>query len=72
MPQVSIFSYFGILNDGFDHPHERCRGYSLYVRPAFGLVYNQFYMLWQYRDNELDKHYQADMRHFSLRAHHKR
>ena len=24
VPQVSIFCYFGILNDGFDRPHERC------------------------------------------------
>ena len=29
---VSIFCYFGILNDGFDRPHERYRGYSIYVR----------------------------------------
>ena len=38
VPQVSIFFYFGILNDGFDHPHERCRGYIIYVRLAFVLV----------------------------------
>ena len=38
VPQVSIFFYFGILNDGFYCPHERCRGYSLYVRLDFGLV----------------------------------
>ena len=38
VPQVSIFFYFGILNDGFDHLHEMCQGYSLYVRLAFGLV----------------------------------
>ena len=24
LPQVSIFFYFGILNDGFDCPHESC------------------------------------------------
>ena len=24
VPQVSIFCYFGILNDGFYCPHERC------------------------------------------------
>ena len=24
VPQVSIFCYFGILNDGFDRRHERC------------------------------------------------
>ena len=24
VPQVSIFRYFGKLNDGFDRPHERC------------------------------------------------
>ena len=24
VPQVIIFCYFGILNDGFDHPHESC------------------------------------------------
>ena len=36
--QVSIFFYFGTLNDGFDRPHERCRGYSVYARLAFGLV----------------------------------
>ena len=35
VPEVSIFCYFGILNDGFDRPHERCRGYSLYVRLPF-------------------------------------
>ena len=38
VPQVSIFFYFGILNDGFDRPHERYQGYSLYVRLSFGLV----------------------------------
>ena len=38
VPQVSIFCYFGILNDGFDCPHKRCRGYSVYVRLVFGLV----------------------------------
>ena len=38
VPQVSIFCYFGILNDGFDLPHKRCQGYSLYVRLDFGLV----------------------------------
>ena len=32
VPFVSIFCYFGILNDGFDHPHKRFLGYSLYVR----------------------------------------
>ena len=36
--QVRIFFYFGILNDGFYRPHKRCRGNSLYVRLAFGLV----------------------------------
>ena len=36
--QVSIFLYFGRINDGFDRPDERCRGYSLYVRLAFGFV----------------------------------
>ena len=35
---VSIFLYFGILNDGFDCPHERCQGYSIYGRLAFVLV----------------------------------
>ena len=35
VPQVSIFCYFGILNDGFDRSHERCIGYSLCVRLAF-------------------------------------
>ena len=38
VPQVRIFFYYGILNDGFDCPHERCRGYSLYVRLAFVVV----------------------------------
>ena len=38
VPQVSIFFYFGILNDGFDRPHERCQGYSLCVRLNFVLV----------------------------------
>ena len=38
VPEVSIFCYFGILNDGFDCPHERCRGYSLCVRLAFVVV----------------------------------
>ena len=38
VPQERIFCYFGILNDGFDCPHERCRGYSLCVRLAFVLV----------------------------------
>ena len=35
VPQVSIFFYFVILNDNFDRPRERCRGYSLYVRLGF-------------------------------------
>ena len=35
VPWVSISCYFGILNDGFDRPHERCQGYSLDVRPDF-------------------------------------
>ena len=38
VPRVIIFFYFGILNDGFDRPHERCRGYSLCVRLAFVVV----------------------------------
>ena len=38
VPQVNIFSYFGILNDGFDRPHKRCRGYSPCVRLAFVVV----------------------------------
>ena len=38
VPWVSISCYFGILNDGFGRPHERCRGYSLYVRLDFVLV----------------------------------
>ena len=36
--QVSIFCYFGILDDGLYRPHERCRGYSLYVRLVFVVV----------------------------------
>ena len=32
VPLVSIFCYFGILDNGIFHPHERCRGYSLCVR----------------------------------------
>ena len=35
---VSISCYFGILNDGFGHPQERCQWYSLYVRLAFVVV----------------------------------
>ena len=35
VPQVSIFCYFGILDDGLFRPNERCRGYSLYVRLYF-------------------------------------
>ena len=38
-----------------DYTHERCRGYSLYVRLAFVVVYHQFSVLWQYCDNELNK-----------------
>ena len=38
VPKLSIFFYFGILNDVFDRPHGRCRGYSLYVRLAFILA----------------------------------
>ena len=45
VPQVRIFCYFGILNDGFDRPRERCQGYSLYVRLAFNLVEHQFSVL---------------------------
>ena len=52
VPQVSICFYFGILNDGFDPPHERCQGYSLYVRLAFVSVYHQLSVLWKYCDNE--------------------
>ena len=38
VPWVSIPCYFGILNDEFDCPHERCQGYSIYMRLAFVLV----------------------------------
>ena len=38
VPQVSIFYYFGILDDGLCRPHERCRGYSLYVKLVFVVV----------------------------------
>ena len=38
VPQVSIFCYFGISNDGFERPHERGRGYSLCVRLDFVVV----------------------------------
>ena len=38
VPQVSIFFYFGILDDGLYRPHERCRGYSLCVRLDFVVV----------------------------------
>ena len=38
MPQVSIFCYFGILDDGLCRPHKRCRGYSICVRLAFVVV----------------------------------
>ena len=60
VPQVSIIFYFGILNDCFDRPHKRCQGYGLYVRQVFVLVQHQFYVLWQHRDNELDRSCQAD------------
>ena len=32
VPEVNIFCYSGILDDGLCLPHEKCRGYSLYVR----------------------------------------
>ena len=38
VPQVSIFCYFGILNDVLYRPLERCQGYSLCVRLAFVVV----------------------------------
>ena len=38
VPQVSIFCYLGILDDGLYRPHERCRGYSLCVRLDFVVV----------------------------------
>ena len=38
VPQVSIFCYFGILDDGLCLPHERCRGHSLCVRLDFVVV----------------------------------
>ena len=38
LPQVSIFCYFGILDDGLCRPHKRCPGYSLCVRLAFVVV----------------------------------
>ena len=38
VPEVNIFCYSGILDYGLCRPHEKCRGYSLYVRLAFGLV----------------------------------
>ena len=38
VPQVRIFCYFGILNDGLYRPLERCRGYSLCVRLAFVVI----------------------------------
>ena len=68
VPQVSILFYFGILNNGFDRPNKRCRGYSLYVRLTFVLVKHQFSVLWQYSDNELDKHYHSDPRHRSHKS----
>ena len=40
VPQVSIFCYFGILDDGLCRPHKRCRGYSLCVRLAFVVVFH--------------------------------
>ena len=36
--QVSMSCYFGILNDSFGRPHERCRGYSLFMRLVFAIV----------------------------------
>ena len=38
VPQVSIFCYFGILDDGLYRPHKRCRGYSFCVRLAFVVI----------------------------------
>ena len=67
VPQLSIFCYFGILDDGLYLPHERCRGYSLCVRLAFVVVLHQFPVLWQYV-NELDKRCHADPCHRSHRV----
>ena len=38
VPQVSIFCYFGILDDVLYLPQEKCRGYSLCVRLIFVVI----------------------------------
>ena len=38
VPQVSIFCFSGILDDGLFCPHKRCRGYSLGVILDFVVV----------------------------------
>ena len=38
VPEVNIFCYSGILDDGLYRPHERCRGYSLCVRLVFVVI----------------------------------
>ena len=38
VPQVSIFCYFSILDDGLCRPHEKCRGYSICVRLVFVVI----------------------------------
>ena len=35
---LDIFCFSGILDDGLCRPHEKCRGYSLYVRLVFVLI----------------------------------
>ena len=38
VPEVNIFCFSGILDDGLCRPHEKCRGYSLYVRLVFVVI----------------------------------
>ena len=37
-PGVSIFCYFGIINNSFDRPHKRGQGYIIYVILDFVVV----------------------------------
>ena len=38
VPEVNIFCYSGILDDGICRLHKKCRGYSLYVRLVFVVI----------------------------------
>ena len=39
------------------------------MRLVFGVIKHQFPVIWQCRDNELDRHCQSDPRHRSHRVH---